>query len=46
MGKILSIPQIRALMKKETPMIFGTNLLQSLYEYGQKALKITIRKIC
>lgn len=40
--KILSIPQIRALMKKGTPMIFGTDLLQSLYEYGQEALKITM----
>ena len=38
--KILSIPQIRALMKKGTPMTFGTDLLQSFYEYGQEALKI------
>ena len=40
--KILSVPQIRALMKKRTPMIFGTDLLQSFYEYGQEAMKITM----
>ena len=40
--KILSVPQIRALMKKGTPMIFGTDLLQSFYEYGQEAMKITM----
>lgn len=40
--KILSISRIRALMKKGTPMIFGTDLLQSFYEYTQEALKITM----
>ena len=40
--KILSIARIRSLMKKGTPMIFGTDLLQSFYEYGQEALKITM----
>ena len=40
--KILSVPQIRALMKRGTPMIFGTDLLKSFYEYGQEALKITM----
>ena len=40
--KILSIEEIRQLMNKGTHLIFGSDLLQSFYEYGQEALKITI----
>ena len=40
--KILSIEKIRELMKKGTPMVFGSELMSSFYEYGQEALKITM----
>lgn len=41
--KIMSIEQIRKLMKKGTRMEMGTDLLQSFGEYGQEALKITMK---
>lgn len=41
-NKILSVEEIRELMKKGTPMAFGTELMPSFYEYCQEALKITM----
>ena len=41
-NKILSVEEIRELMKNGTPMAFGTELMLSFYEYGQEALKITM----
>ena len=38
----MSVEKIRKLMKKGTPMEFGTDLLQAFYEYGQEALRITM----
>jgi len=40
--KIISVAEIRKLMKKGTPMEWGTDLLQAFYEYGQEALKLTM----
>ena len=40
--KIISVAEIRKLMKKGTPMEWGTDLLQAFYEYGQEALRLTM----
>ena len=40
--KILSVEKIRELMKKGTPILFGSDLLLSFGEYSQEALKITM----
>ena len=42
MKKIMSVEEIRELMKKGTQLEWGSDLLQSFYEYGQEALKITM----
>jgi acetyltransferase-like isoleucine patch superfamily enzyme len=41
-NKILSVEKIRELMKKGTPLEFGSDLLLSFGEYAQEALKITM----
>lgn len=41
-NKILSVEKIRELMKKGTPIVWGSDLLWSFGEYAQEALKITM----
>ena len=38
----MSIAEIRKLMKKGTPMVMGTELMQAFYVYGLEAQKITM----
>ena len=38
----MSVAKIRELMKQQTPMEFGTELMQAFYDYGQEAQKITM----
>lgn len=38
----MSVAEIRKLMKKQTPMIMGTELAQAFYEYWFEAQKITM----
>ena len=43
---MISIAEIRKLMKKGTPMEMGTDLLQAFAEYSQEALKILMDMNC
>lgn len=38
----MSVAKIRELMKQQTPMEFGSELMQAFYDYGQEAQKITM----
>jgi len=38
----MSVAEIRKLMKKQTPMIMGTELMRAFYDYGIEAQKITM----
>lgn len=38
----MSVTEIRKLMKKQTPMVMGTELIQAFYEYWIEAQKITM----
>lgn len=38
----MSVAEIRKLMKKQTPMVMGTKLMQAFYDYGQEAQKTTM----
>lgn len=40
--KLMSVEEIRELMKKGAPIVFGSDLLRSFAEYAQNALKITM----
>ena len=42
MPQKISIEEIRKLMKNDTPMVMGTELMQAFYDYGIEAQKLTM----
>ena len=41
--KKITLKQIRELMRQGTPMQMGTDLMKAFYDYGQEAMKITMK---